>query len=166
MLGLCIRIPTVEDQPKNKKILKTDETHPLLCPGLLGSPVVQVLPHPSLLPPPSSSSLIPPREISPDCALTPSCHTTCKPLMKATPHQPLLWLPFVCGSNKQYSNQKPQNTPSPPPAPTPNHGLKPDAIPRGQLSGRLLRTPPTLLTYPCFFPPSIPWFFLPPALPV
>lgn len=111
-------------------------------------------------PPPFSSSLIPPREISPDCALTPSCHTTCKPLMKATPHQPLLWLPFVCGSNKQYSNQKPQNTPSPPPAPTPNHELKPDAIPRGQLSGRPLCTPPTLLTYPCFFPPSLGSSFL------
>lgn len=86
----------------------------------------------------------------PDYLLNPQHNTKSWSLSNATPplNKPVLL------SQANTLAQKPQNTLLSPPPPVTHRQPKPDAIPWGQLSDQLLYTPPTLLTYATFFPPS------------
>lgn len=84
--------------------------------------------------PPAFSIFIPPGEAHKGKPLLtiPSPHHVIAINASNTPaNKPVLSLVFVCGSNKQHGNQKPQNTPSPTPPTTPHPEPKPDAIPQG-----------------------------------
>lgn len=118
-----------------KRIFQKDETHPLSkpLPGFSGLPCSAgtTTPFPSCLLGRYT------RENLSYCPLTPPRNTACYPVMESnTPSNKLVvFQAVVCGSNKQHSNQKPQNTPFPSSSLTPHTEAKPDAIPWGRLSG-------------------------------
>lgn len=70
---------------------------------------------------------------SADCALSPPCHTACKPLMKATPLQTACVVAPICLLRQQATRQsKNRKTPPPPPPPspaTPEPSSRPNQMP-------------------------------------